>query len=205
MSNAITTKESKTNTKQFESTKKYIDALSANYSKINVVRMDLSYKKPHSDNMTLEDANKDINHMLSNRRSKPSIFKDQIGYVCMREYTEDRGVHFHTLFLYDGQKVVKDAHKADQIGEYWKNEITEGKGSYHNCNRNEYKQKGVGMLDHRDSKKRKILDDIVVKYICKEEQSVTTIKGDKKDRAFTRGTMPKSKEKAVGRPRKEGK
>ena len=36
--------------------------------------------------------------------------------------------------------------------------------------------------------------------MCKEEQSVATIKGDKKDRAFTRGTIPKSKEK-VGRPR----
>lgn len=39
--------------------------------------------------------------------------------------------------------------------------ITEGIGSSHNCNRNKYKFNGIGMLDHRDSKKRKILDDIV--------------------------------------------
>lgn len=189
----------KNSNKRIESTKKYIDKLTDEYSKLNIVRIDLSYKKPHSDNMTLEDANKDLNHMFNNMRSKPSIFKDKIGFVCKREYTKDKGVHFHAIIIYDGQKVQKDVHKAKQIGEYWE-QVTKKKGSYHNCNQNKYKRNGVGMLDHRDRDKRKILDEDVIAYLCKDEQDIEPIKKNKKDRAFTRGTIPKSKGN-IGRPR----
>ena len=186
--------------KRIESTKQYVDGLNKEYSKLNIIRVDLSYKKPHSDDITLEKANKDLNRMLNNRRSKPTIFKDQIGYVTKREYTKDKGVHFHAIFIYDGQKVQKDAFKADQIGQYWQNEITQGQGSYHNCNRNTYIFPGVGILDHKDSKKRENLD-IAISYLCKDDdQDIEPIKTNAKDRAFTRGTITKSKEK-LGRPR----
>ena len=56
------------------------------------------------------------------------------------------------------------------------------------------------MLDHRDSDKRKILDEDVISYLCKDEQDIEPIKGNKKARAFTRGTLPKNKGK-LGRPR----
>jgi len=187
--------------KRLESTKQYIDKLQENNSKLNIVRIDLSYKKPHSDKVTLEEANRDLDRMMNNRRSKPSIFKDQLGYVCKREYTKEKGVHYHAIFIYDGQRVQKSAFKGDQIGEYW-GEITKEQGSYHNCHRNTYNNNGIGMLEHKDSKKRKILDKVVVSYLCKddEKQSIDPIKENKKSRAFTRGIAPKSKGK-VGRPR----
>ena len=185
--------------KRIDSTKKYIDELSKEYSKLNIVRVDLGYKKPHSKNKTLKEANNDIARLFNNMRTKPSIFKDKIGYVCKREYTKDKGVHFHTIFIYDGQKVQKDTYKADQIGKYWEH-ITDDKGSYHSCNRNKYERHGIGMLDHRDSDKRKILDEDVISYLCKDEQGIEPIKDNKRDRAFTRGTIPKSKGN-IGRPR----
>ena len=189
--------------KRLEGTKKYIDGLSADYSKLNIVRLDLSYKKPHSEEISLADANKDLEKMFNNMRSKPSVFKDKVGYVCKREYTKDKGVHFHTAFIYDGQKVNQSAFKADQIGEYW-NQITEEKGSYHNCHRNEYRRNGLGILKHQDDEKRKIVDEDVISYLCKddENQSVEAVAEGKKVKAFTRGLIPKAKEK-MGRPRKE--
>jgi len=39
-----------------------------------------------------------------------------------------------------------------------------------------------------------------MEYICKNEQSIESISDNKKDRAFTRGTMPKKKGN-IGRPR----
>jgi len=189
----------KNTNKRIESTKKYMDGLSKKYSKLNIVRVDLSYKKPYSDKVTLEDANKDLNRMFNNMRSKPSIFKDKIGYVCKREYTEDKGVHFHAIIIYDGQKVQKSAFKGTQIGEYWK-QVTKEKGTFHNCHLNEYTRSGVGILNHNDYDKRKILDEDVISYLCKDEQNIEPIKTNKKDRAFTRGTIPKSRGK-VGRPR----
>ena len=185
--------------KRRESTEKYIDALSECHSKLNVVRVDLAYKKPYSDTITLEEANKDLDHMFNNMRSKPSIFKDKVGYVCKREYTEDRGVHFHAIFIYDGQKVQNGAYKAKQIGEYWE-KITEEKGSHYNCNRNKYKRNGTGILDHSDAVKRKILDEDVIAYLCKDEQDIEPVKDNKNAKAFTRGIVTKRKG-SMGRPR----
>ncbi|NCD00415.1 MAG: inovirus Gp2 family protein [Bacteroidia bacterium] len=185
--------------KRIKSTKEYIDALSKKHSKIAIVRVDLGYKKPYSDSVTLDEANNDFNRMMNNRRSKPSVFKEQVGYLCKREYTQDKGVHLHVVIIYDGQKIQKDAFKANQIGNYWE-ELTEDKGSYHRCNPNDYKHNGIGILDHRDKDKRKILDEHVIPYLCKEEQDIQPLKGSKKDRVFTRGTIKKD-EKKKGRPR----
>lgn len=191
--------------KRLKSTKKYIDALQDKYSKLCLIREDLSFKKPFSDEITLDESNKYFNKMQNNKRGKPTIFGNLVGSVCLKEYTEDKGVHIHSLLILDGNKVQKDAHMGDMIGEYWE-KITEGKGSYHNCNRNKYKHTGIGMLDYSDTEKRKLLDEHVLPYLCKDdpEQELEAVKSNKKDRAFTRGIMPKSKGN-MGRPRKESK
>jgi len=190
----------KTIKKRNKSAKTYMDDLSNNYSKVNIIKVDLANKKPYSDDITLEDANSDFKHMLDNISSNKTVFGHLVGYICKREYTEDKGVHFHTMFIYDGQKVKNDVHKADQIGKYWE-QITKGNGSYHNCNRNKYEQNGIGMLDHKDKEKRKILDKKVIPYLCKEEQSIEPLKSSNRLKAFTRGIAPK-KESKKGRPRK---
>ncbi len=190
---------SKNTNRRIESTKAYIDALSANHSKLNIVRVDLGYEKPHSNTVTIEQANQDIAHMYNNKRSKPSIFKYLVGQVAKKEYTPDRGIHFHALFIFDGQKIQKDTFKGDEIGEYWE-QITQGRGSYHNCNRDTYREHGIGMLEHSNNDKRKILDEKVIPYLCKEDQSITAIAEGKKVKALIRGTMPKKKGNR-GRPR----
>ena len=82
----------------------------------------------------------------------------------------------------------------------WKKDITKGKGLFHNCSKNEYKNKGIGIIDHRDKEKRKILDENVLPYLCKDEQNENTLKTNSKDRTFTRGIVKKTKSNA-GRPR----
>ena len=193
--------ENKNNSnKRLESTIKYVDALSAIYSKLNVIRVDLSYKKPYSDYININEVNKVLNQLLNNRRSKPLIFRDNVGYVLKREYTKDKGVHIHAIFFFDGNKVQKSSYKADQIGRYWNEELTKNKGCYHNCNRNQYEQNGIGMIDHRDVDKRKILNENVISYLCKDEQSINDIKSNTRDKAFTKGTIP-NRVNNLGRPR----
>jgi len=196
----MSNRDSKIVNKRYKNSTQYIDKLQENNSKLNVIRVDLSYKKPYSNDITLEDANRDLDHMFKNRRSKPTIFKNQVGYICKKEYTKDKGVHFHALFFYNGQKVLNSNLKAEQIGKYWSDNITDKKGSYHNCHRNDYENNGIGMIDHTDSAKRKNLNT-AVSYLCKDTQDIAPIKNNKNDRAFTRGTMPKNK-RNIGRPRK---
>ncbi len=189
----------KTN-RRLESTKKYIDDLSKKYSKLNIVRVDLGYTKEDSKSITFEDASKDLNKMLNNTRSKPTVFGEMVGYITKKELGEDKGVHIHVAIIYNGNIVREDITKAQQIGEYWKNNITKGKGVFHNCSKNEYKNKAVGVIDYKDEEKRKIFDEKVLTYLCKDEQSIDSLKTNIKDRAFTRGIAPKIKSNA-GRPR----
>lgn len=191
-------KESRNSQRMAESTTTYIDQLLDIYSKIQVVRVDLGYQKEHAREASLEEINQDLKHLLNNRRTKPSVFENMIGYIAKREYTEKKGPHIHSLFIYDGQKVSKDAYKGDQIGEYWKNEITDGKGIYHNCNRekDKYAECALGMIDHTDETKRDVLKEKAIGYMCKEQQSISPIKQSVKERSFTRGIAPRKKSRA---------
>lgn len=194
--------ESRNSQRMAESTTTYIDQLLDIYSKVQVIRVDLGYQKEHAREASLEEINQDLTHLLNNRRTKPSVFENMIGYIAKREYTEKKGPHIHTIFIYDGQKVSKDAYKGDQIGEYWKTTITDGKGIFHNCNRekDKYPECALGMIDHTDDAKRTVLKEKAIAYLYKREQSIDPIKQSGSERSFTRGIAPRKKSNA-GRPR----
>ena len=69
-------------------------------SRISVARVDLYYKKGKG---SLEKINNDLDKLRLSSRSKPSIFKDQIGYIIK---IEKKGAvititRMHCLFLKD--------------------------------------------------------------------------------------------------------
>ena len=194
------TKISANTKKRLESTENYINGMFGIHSKINVLRVDVGYTNEFSQEMTIEDLNKDINHMFNNMRSKPTLFDSKVGSIVKREEGEEKGVHAHVILFYNGQEIQKGAHLVDKIGEYWNNDITQGKGSYHNCHRNKYEKNGIGMIDHKDTEKRKILLENVTSYLCKDEQVIKSESDDKINKSFTRGTLPKKKGNK-GRPR----
>lgn len=187
--------------RRIESNKKLVDALQEDYSKLNNIRFDLGYSKEHSKGVTLEQANEDLRKFLSHRRNN-SIFEHNIGYTFIKEYTKDKGVHIHALLMFDGQKVQKSSFKADELGKHWVESVTDGNGTYHNCHRNNYKNNGIGMLEHNDVEKRENLDK-AMEYLCKDTQSIQSLSDNKKDRAMTRSTIPKKKKENIGRPRKK--
>ena len=190
------------NTKTHRSVNNYINSLHDQYSKILAIRVDLGYLKEHSEQALLSDIKKDVKKLLDNRRGKPSIFQDQVGYVVKYENAPDKGPHAHALFLYDGQHVQKDAYIGDKIGKYWSENITAGKGVHHNCNRDKdkYKDCGIGMINHADSHKRENLLNHVVPYMLKADQSIDDLRENGRERAITKGITPKPKSGA-GRPR----
>lgn len=194
-------KYNKKELKRLQSTSEYLDALQKKHSKLLIVRVDLSYGE--NKDVTLEQANKDFNRLLNNRRGKPKIFKHNVGYTEMVEYTEKKGIHFHTAFIFDGQKVSKDQIKGEQLGVHWRDNITNGKGIYYNCNRNDYgEHHGIGMLEHHDKEKRKNTDEALA-YLCKDDENQDIQKVNQNNttiKQFRRGRMPQNLSKQ-GRPR----
>jgi hypothetical protein len=188
--------------KRLKSTENYINGLFDTYSKINVLRFDVGYINEHCNEITSKDLDNDINHMFNNMRSKPSLFDSKVGFIIKKEDGETKGPHAHITLLCNGQEMQKGAYLVDKIGEYWSNDITKGRGSYHNCNRNKYEKNGTGMIEYKDTEKKKILLENVTSYLCKDDQPIKPVTNDKINKSFTRGTLPKEKSNK-GRPRKK--
>ncbi|MPV67626.1 inovirus-type Gp2 protein [Burkholderia sp. BE17] len=125
-------------------------------------------------------------------------------YVWAIEQGEDTGLHLHVILFYSGEH-NHDEHIAKQIGEYWANVVTEGKGDYWNSNtarlKKSYEKRGhgvgVGQINWNDRTKREALCKNLV-YLAKSEQYLM-IKGAERIRTFGMGQVP-TKAK-TGRPR----
>ena len=181
----------------------YIDQLFENHSKLQVLRLDLYHKKTEEGPRELKELKQDVAHLISNSRSNKSLFGHMKGKIIKYENGDGRGPHAHAILFFDGQNLQKDAHRADEIGKYWSENITKGNGTYHNVNRNKekFERVGIGMIDQADTEKRQALLEEVLPYLTKTDQSIDAIKTSPKERSFTRGTLPKPKSNA-GRPRK---
>ena len=199
------------NKRTFKSGANLVNTLFDIHSRLMVVRVDLAYSsKNMGGSLTERDLSwRDINlNKVNQDREKffnsirqTSIGKFLVGYIWKLEYGEDKGFHYHMIFFFDGSKVHKDAHYADEIGKYW-NQITGGIGCHFNCNRakSEYKRLGIGMINHNDTELRDNLVWRVLAYLVKKDQLIRPDVGN--HRTFGRSEIPKPKSPS-GRPRKE--
>lgn len=124
-------------------------------------------------------------------------------YVWAIEQGEDTGLHVHVILFYSANH-NHDEFIAKQIGDYWENVVTEGKGDYWNSNeawlKARYKYRhgvGVGQINWNETEKREALRKLLV-YLAKSEQYLM-LKAAEGMHTFGMGQVPK-KAKA-GRPR----
>ena len=150
----------------------HIDNLIEKRCKLLVLRVDFSYRKDLLGQITLDEAKNDLEHFLSNRRSKPSLFENMDGYIWKLEYGPDKGYHYHLVLFFNGSKHQNDYYLAKEIGEYWKHSITKERGIYFNCNakKNDYWHLGIGMVKRDDNEMILNLKNRVVGYLVKSDQ-----------------------------------
>ncbi|HFE6714967.1 TPA: inovirus-type Gp2 protein [Salmonella enterica subsp. enterica serovar Newport] len=145
----------------------YIQHLFNQHARLLVIRLDLAWGKVHSGSITPEIAKQHRQQLLRNMK-RNRLFKHVLGTVWKLEYGLDRGFHYHTLFFLDGNKARSDINICAQFGEYWTSVITEGKGTYFNCNARpeRYEMSGIGMVKHDDIVKQEGLQR-AVEYLTK--------------------------------------
>ena len=173
--------------------------------------MDLSYLVQFDEQnnrtrhlVTFEEVKADLYRLLSNKRHN-AMFKHLVGYVWKLEYGDMKGHHYHLLLFFKGSEVNGDFKKGREIGEYWRDVITKGRGYYFNCNgkKNDYAHLGIGMIHadkEEDAHLRFNLIHYVLPYLIKSDQYLK-VKLKMNDRSIGKGVMPKKKSNA-GRPRK---
>ncbi len=197
-------KDNYRSTRRFINLVRYVDALFEHVrSQLLVIRVDLSYCEEEIKAMNPGQAQEDLKHFFDNMKSKPMLFGDLVGYIWKLERSSTGGDHFHFLFFFTNDHIASDERYGREIGEYWVDTITKGRGRYFNCNTKHEKSKhrwpAIGTVKYYEDQKRYSLL-FVLAYFCKEEQSLR-IKTKKKTRAFGRGVMPSPRENVGGRPR----
>lgn len=168
-----------------------------------ILSLTLRYKPEYRDSITPELIQQHRDRFFAARRFNKLIAGIK-GYVWAIEEGEDAGLHLHVILFYSVDS-NHDEFIAQQIGEYWVNVVTEGKGDYWNSNAGRLKLfyeehghgVGVGQINWNDACKRKALRTNLV-YLAKAEQYLM-LKGASRIRTFDMGRVPKKGKS--GRPR----
>ena len=183
----------------FDSCVAYVDRLFSDWSRYAVVRVDLAYRKEHATDVFTLDARADMARLLSRmRRGKRvkrdcrerELFADAAGYIWKLEYGADRLLHFHCFFFFRRKNGTQAGHWAQQIGQYWVEVVTEGRGTFHNANYKWYghPDEGIGEVNRNDTCKREKLVK-ALSYLFKPEQCLPIRKSDPRWRTFGKGRL----------------
>lgn len=171
--------------RNFQVCERFVEKLFERRSRYVVLRVDLGYLAAVS-GVTTGSAKRDFARFLKNAKSNRTLFGDLAGYVWKMEYGEDRRHHFHVALFFTKKNGLRAAYWAQQIGEYWCREITDGKGTYHNCHRNVYLHNGIGEVNRADQQKRAHLLR-AIRYFFKAEQVLPVMPGEGRHRSFGKG------------------
>lgn len=186
--------------------KGFVQALFNAHSRVVVIRIDLEYQKAIARTVSLSEALDDLDHFVANMRSN-AMFNHMLGYIFKVEYGVDRGIHIHSILFFNGAKRNGANHigHARQIGEYWQNKITLGRGTYWNVNARieQYRQKGIcgiGLIHWHECDLQANLLDMVIHYVCKEQQMIRS-DAEPHRKIIRKQHLPKTNEVRRGRPR----
>lgn len=176
--------------RNYSSCERYVRYLFAKKggSRHMVLRLDLGYRKEYAFDVFTADAKADLKRLLNHRRRNKRLFGDLAGYIWKIEYGAERLLHFHVVLFFTGKNASKHGYWAQQVGLYWQNVITKGRGTFHNCNyhQSEYKKWGIGEVNRSDTVK---IGNLLgaIGYFFKTEQCIPIQKSDPQYRTFGKG------------------
>lgn len=168
-----------------------------------ILSLTLRYKSEFRRWITLETIQEHRDRFFAARRFN-KLMSGIRNYVWTIEQGEETGLHLHVI-LFHSPDSNHDEFIARQIGEYWVDTVTEGKGDYWNSNEERRKRSyekrghgvGVGQINWDDASKRAALRKNLV-YLAKAQQYVM-IRGAERIRTFDMGHVPQKRKS--GRPR----
>lgn len=104
----------------------YEDSLFNSYKSIQAVSIDLAYKFPNGQQITLIEAQDHIGKLTHSK--KPGAFADKVGFVRQLSYW--RGSYrFRAIFFFANRNLTIDQ-RVTQIGKEWSETITKGNGTH---------------------------------------------------------------------------
>ncbi|WP_052037641.1 YagK/YfjJ domain-containing protein [Pseudomonas sp. GM55] len=187
-------------TENYKELSSYVNDLFDLHARMLVLRVDLSYLKTFrgEGGITFDDAWQHRSSLLKDLNK--GGFGHLLGYAWKLEKGERKGLHYHLLLFFDGAQVRQDVVLARMIGEHWNTVVTEGRGSYYNCNasKGNYERCGIGMVSHTNVLAREGIREIVLYMTKLDEYFKLSVPGV---RCFGKSMRPKKPSIRRGRPR----
>ncbi|HAT1571410.1 TPA: inovirus Gp2 family protein [Kluyvera cryocrescens] len=147
----------------------HLDNLFDSYSKILMLRVDLSYRKD-SVAFNIRDENEMAWQMIL-LTEQLSACTDIIGFAWVMEYTEQHGIHIHAAFYLDGQRHRKVWNTWQAVKSLWL-DITRGEGYTYWCKpQSHYRVRGEWVISYDDIKGRNGMT-YILSYLSKRDQKV---------------------------------
>ncbi|WP_431221656.1 YagK/YfjJ domain-containing protein [Serratia sp. L9] len=186
--------------KNTRSAQRYVVRLFERYSRLLVVRVDISYGEHAKQTVTAQQTCADRERLFRNAKAN-RLFQHLVGYIWKCEFGNKKRYHYHMFFFFDGAQVRQDVTLAGLIGEYWKQNITDGRGCYYNCNarKEQYTELGIGMVSWNDSRMQQGLLR-GVRYLTKADEWIRLALPEN-GRSFGKGELPSLSDTPRGRPR----
>ena len=139
-----------------QSLQAYLQQLLNHYARLLFVRIDFAIKQEFQAEISLEQFQTYLKTLSNRYSNQDGCFSGLQGYAWAIEEGIDKGLHCHTLLIYDGNKHQNDFGRGLQVAQVW-DDLTQGKGSCFISNAPEYKQQfaergtlGIGMI-HRNN------------------------------------------------------
>lgn len=163
----------KRSTRNIDSVTKYLcDILDYSNSRCEVIRMNMGYDLLISRTVTPEQAKEDFKKFLNNRRGKPTLFKNLVGYIWRMEYGVTTGIFFHVVWIFKNDKgQMKLQNLANDIGEYWIGFLKARAGTFQDCANgiSGTNKIGVGEICRNNNKQIRTLQFIATYLAQKDE------------------------------------
>lgn len=151
----------------------YIASLKSAYSKIMVMRLDLHF--PWHRGGACATTGLERQQWEALLHYVKSSFKSFLGYVAKFEVGSKRGIHLHTVLVFNGSLVQSDVKIARMIGEYWRCDIQKGRAGYFNGNSKDYLERmrwpAVGTFTEASEAFLKVIRNIS-EYLAKPDPLV---------------------------------
>lgn len=181
----------------------YTELLLEHYSRLSVIRVDLSYRQDQRIFIDITDFRKDIRKLLDRLQDGDRHFRDLEGYVYALEQGAQKGYHAHFLLFYDGSRTKFDRYIADCIIDTWK-KITREDGQGYNCNtkqnRKSYLERdkdALGTVNRGDYAKRSNVLQ-VVRYFTEPDKTEQYLRvRDKNMQTFGHGDFDRPSRRAT--------
>lgn len=126
-------KQEKSNSKVFEADLRKLFSEEQRLSRLLFVRVDLGYLKDTMHLVTIRDLHRHLEKLRELIGNKKTCFKGLVDHAIAIEQGLEHGYHCHVLLIYNGAKHQEDCTLGQKVGEKWES-ITDGLGSYYNCN-----------------------------------------------------------------------